>query len=164
MILWMYANRKCLKVVFMVMILYVHYFEVSFNVFELWPLWPWKVGQIENPSDIMWHLTRYTYGINLVILGWSISDILQKEGFQTAPPGGHHWSQNGQKISFWSGFTLGYLHMKLEDSKWNRSWDIALRRFSYSAPWWPKLEPDQAEIWCKCRGCLDIYSHKDRTF
>ena len=78
------------------------------NICTYIPLWPWEVGQIENPSDIMWDYVRYPYCINLVFLGRSVSDILHKDIFLTAPPSGHNWSQNGPKIGFWSEITEGY--------------------------------------------------------
>jgi hypothetical protein len=30
------------------------------NFYELWPLWPWKVGQIQNPGNMWCSLIRYT--------------------------------------------------------------------------------------------------------
>ena len=65
---------------------------------ELWPLWPWKVGQMQNPYHMWWSLVKCTCNKNFSILAITVCFRIEKDCFQTWPPGGHIWSLIGAKF------------------------------------------------------------------
>lgn len=56
---------------------------------RLWPLWPWKVGQIKHPQDMWCSLIRCIYSKNLVILAITVSFKMVNVCFSIMLPGGH---------------------------------------------------------------------------
>ena len=78
---------------------FFYFFKIFLLIFNgIWRLWPWKVGQIKNPSDMSCSPMGYTYSSNLVILGQGVTELLHQEGLQVVPPSGQMYNQNRPNI------------------------------------------------------------------
>jgi hypothetical protein len=55
--------------------------------FELWPLWPWKVGRIKNLHIMLSNLTRCMSDKNLAMIWPMVKELYQFFCFQLTPPG-----------------------------------------------------------------------------
>ena len=81
---------------------------------QLWPLWPWKIGQIKNLEYIWCPLARSTSHKNLSKIGQVLWALLHFFYFHIMPPGGQTGKDMRPQFGLWVEATQMYICRKLE--------------------------------------------------